>query len=105
MKAGEFVRAVEGASIRAFRAFLIYSGADPDLLARATRGGTGIPDRITVRLIGKDGEIDGIGEISLSTGEVTFDPNAWYDLSGRRLDGKPTKKGVYINNGRKIAIK
>ena len=29
----------------------------------------------------------------------------WYDLSGRRLTDKPTKKGVYIRNGRKIAIK
>jgi hypothetical protein len=58
-----------------------------------------------VRLIGKSGEIDGIGEIRLSTGEVTFDPNAWYDLNGRKLDGKPTQKGIYINGGKKIAIK
>jgi len=30
---------------------------------------------------------------------------AWYDLSGRKLDAKPTKKGVYIVNGRKVVIK
>ena len=30
---------------------------------------------------------------------------AWYDMQGRRLSGKPTKKGVYINNGIKVAIK
>jgi hypothetical protein len=29
---------------------------------------------------------------------------AWYDLSGRKLDGKPAQKGVYINNGRKVII-
>ena len=29
----------------------------------------------------------------------------WYDLSGRRLSGKPTQKGVYINNGKKVVIK
>jgi hypothetical protein len=29
----------------------------------------------------------------------------WYDLSGRRLQGKPTKKGVFINDGRKVVIK
>ncbi|MBO7137630.1 MAG: hypothetical protein J6V92_04100 [Bacteroidaceae bacterium] len=29
----------------------------------------------------------------------------WYDLNGRKLSGKPTQKGIYINNGRKIAIK
>jgi len=29
----------------------------------------------------------------------------WYTLDGRRFDGKPTKKGVYIVNGKKIVIK
>ena len=31
--------------------------------------------------------------------------NAWYDLSGRRLADKPTQRGIYINNGRKLVIK
>ena len=26
----------------------------------------------------------------------------WYTLDGHKLDGKPTKKGVYIYNGRKV---
>ena len=29
----------------------------------------------------------------------------WYTLDGRRLNGKPTTKGVYIVNGRKMAVK
>jgi hypothetical protein len=29
----------------------------------------------------------------------------WYDLNGRKLDKMPTKKGVYIFNGRKVVIK
>ena len=29
----------------------------------------------------------------------------WYDLSGRKLDGKPTKAGLYIVNGKKVMIK
>ena len=28
-----------------------------------------------------------------------------YDLSGRKLNGMPTKKGVYIMNGRKVVVK
>ena len=32
------------------------------------------------------------------------DEAAWYDLSGRRLSGRPTKKGVYIHHGKKIVI-
>ncbi|MBR4898100.1 MAG: hypothetical protein IKZ48_04870 [Prevotella sp.] len=30
---------------------------------------------------------------------------AWYTLDGRKLDGQPTVKGLYIHNGRKILIK
>jgi hypothetical protein len=106
VKAGEFVRATTGAYIPAFRAFLKYSGSDDTFKARGTRSGkTVVPEYITVRLIGKDGGVDAIGEISLSTGEVTFDSNAWYDLSGRRLAEKPTQRGIYINGNKKVAIK
>ena len=34
----------------------------------------------------------------------TNSAGAWFDLSGRKLDTKPTKKGVYIHEGRKIVI-
>ena len=33
------------------------------------------------------------------------DGNVWYDMSGRRLDGKPSKKRLYIKNGKKVVIK
>ena len=29
----------------------------------------------------------------------------WYTLNGVKLDSKPTAKGVYINNGRKVVVK
>jgi hypothetical protein len=31
--------------------------------------------------------------------------NGWYDLQGRKLDRKPTQKGIYIHNGKKVVIK
>ena len=31
--------------------------------------------------------------------------NAWYSLSGARLSGKPTTKGIYIHQGRKVLVK
>ena len=31
--------------------------------------------------------------------------NSFYDLSGRKLNGKPTRSGVYVNNGRKVVLK
>ena len=30
--------------------------------------------------------------------------DAWYTLSGHRLQGKPAAKGIYINNGHKVVI-
>ena len=48
-------------------------------------------------------------EISIATGlealQVTSDKsqvtsNEWYTIDGRKLSGKPTKKGIYIHNGR-----
>ena len=29
----------------------------------------------------------------------------WYDLSGRKLAGKPSMKGIYVNGGRKVTVK
>ena len=50
-----------------------------------------------------DDEVTGI----LSTTNLTNYTNsgAWYDLSGRKFDGKPTRKGVYVQNGKKVVIK
>ncbi len=47
-----------------------------------------------------DGETSGI-----TTTYFTNSDGAWFDLSGRKLDGKPSYAGVYINNGKKIVIK
>lgn len=29
----------------------------------------------------------------------------WFDMNGRQLSGKPTKKGIYINKGKKTVVK
>ncbi|MBO4905822.1 MAG: hypothetical protein J5486_02150 [Bacteroidaceae bacterium] len=31
--------------------------------------------------------------------------DTWYDLNGRRLSGRPSKKGVYVSEGRKVVLK
>ena len=31
--------------------------------------------------------------------------NIWYTMDGRRIDGKPTRAGLYIVNGKKVVIK
>lgn len=48
-----------------------------------------------------DDILDGIGNVKA---DMATD-DAWYTLDGMKLDGKPTKPGVYITGGRKVAIK
>ena len=49
-----------------------------------------------------DEEATGILEISADSKEKKDD--AWYSLAGVRLSGKPTQRGIYINNGNKVVI-
>jgi hypothetical protein len=50
-----------------------------------------------------EGTQTGICHTDLS--DLTDHADAWYSLDGRKLDGEPTKKGVYIQNGKKVVIK
>ena len=112
--AGDFVRAKSGAKIRPTSCYLMWAGSEPETTdsngAKASgMSGTAsvmneLPQTITVRLVDANGETTGIGEIDTKTGEVSFDSEAWYTIDGIRLDGKPAKSGMYINNGKKVMI-
>ena len=108
VEAGQFVRLTTGASAKPMRCYLSYVGG-PNQARALTRGAAAtdeeLPQSISVRLVGANGETTGIGTLDTKTGEMTFDSEAWYTLDGVRLSGKPTKKGLYINNGKKIVIK
>ena len=55
-----------------------------------------------VALTENDPKPTGIENVSSQMSEVR---GAFYDLNGRRLNGEPTQKGVYIQNGKKIIVK
>ena len=62
---------------------------------------TGVPSaRITLVF----DETTGLSE-ELRVKSEEFATATWYDLNGRKLDKMPTKKGVYIMNGRKVVVK
>ena len=77
-----------------------YAGARG--MSRATADEP-LPETISVRLISANGDLNAIGTLHTKTGEVTLD--GWYTLDGTRLSGQPTRKGIYIVNGRKVIIK
>lgn len=47
------------------------------------------------------------GNTGIENIEYTIKPqsDAWYTLDGRRLSSKPTKKGLYLQGGKKIVVK
>ena len=106
--AGDFVRAKSGAKIRPTSCYLMWAGSEPSNARALTRSAAAteeLPQSITVKLISASGETTAIGTLDTKTGEVTFDSEAWYTLDGVRLSGKPSTKGIYINNGKKVVIK
>ena len=52
-------------------------------------------------------EADGtITAINAATGEtISNAAEGWYTIGGVKLNGEPTEKGIYINNGQKVVIK
>ena len=52
-----------------------------------------------------DGETTGIDSMHNSECLMLNEADAWYSLDGRKLDGKPSAKGMYIKNGKKVVVK
>ena len=82
----------------AFRCYLL---APESSGARGVSKAGSLPETLKVRLVKADGTTTAIGNLDTRTGEVTFGDD-WYDLNGRRLNGQPTQKGVYIHKGKRI---
>ena len=63
----------------------------------------GVNAREFVLNFGDDHEVaTGISTTNFSN---STNADSWYTLDGRKLDGKPTTKGLYIHSGRKVVIK
>jgi len=55
--------------------------------------------------LGDEDNVTSISEELRVKSEEFATATGWYTLDGLRLSGKPTTKGVYINNGKKIVVK
>ncbi len=96
---GEFVLTKEGTIKKDY--FYLYN---PNYQAQAEPGGGSTPaPRRSLQIVVQDTET-GINRIV--RGENREAQNAvWFSLDGRRLKGRPTQKGIYITNGKKVIIK
>ena len=90
-------------TVNAFRGYFQLKG-----LTAGDSNGQNAGVRTFTLNIGEGEETTGIvgveADSSLSTSRSSL-KEGWFTLSGVRLDGEPTQKGIYINNGKKIVIK
>ena len=90
-------------TIGAFRAyFQLLNGITASNPEQGGVGGSGARDFV---LNFGDGETTSLSEEIRVKSEEFATAEEWYTLDGRRLSGKPSAKGLYINNDKKIVIK
>ena len=104
---GQFVRARRETFLRPFSCYLEYNGAlndtNPTSQAPSLRSPIeALPDVIDIVW---QPAVGSTTEITTTDFTDYTDSDAWYTLSGTRLNGKPSAKGLYIVNGRKVVIK
>ena len=80
--------------------FVLYEGTDPIPAQRCYLALGGAATR-GIGISFGDGDTTGLSGPPDETGPG--DQGQWYDLQGRRIE-KPTKKGLYIKDGKKVVI-
>ena len=113
-KIGDFTKAAcsekSCAYIRPFRAYLkctLPKASQVRGLAKSADDVASLddlPKNIEVHVVEENGDRTYLGTLNTYTGEITVD-DRWFDMKGRRLLQKPTAKGTYFNNKKKVVIK
>lgn len=112
---GSFARIGTSATARPFRAYLLkvanqqarrYTLAKSSVaLNTASIGEETIPSSLDVVIVDRETEqTTVIGKLNTATGEIKIIDN-WFDMKGRKLNGKPTTKGIYYYNGKRVMVK
>ncbi len=97
-----------------FAANTKYYGFDGQNFVRIVAAGSVAANRCWIELVGNSGA----RQLTIVRGETTgvkgvkevkevkeVNDNSLYDLQGRKVQGKPARKGLYLQNGQKIIIK
>ena len=84
----KFKRAISG-TIPARRAYLVPGAAVAP---------TSAPQYLTINIV--DGNSTAIDTLTVDDSSN----DSWYSIDGLKLNGKPQRKGLYINNGKKVYI-
>jgi hypothetical protein len=86
MKGGSFKNNAKNVTIQPLGAYVAASTTAARILIEEPDGSTTVINNIT-------------GD------QQNFTKDGWYTLNGVKLNGIPTEKGIYINNGKKVVLK
>lgn len=105
-KVGQFVKLSKGANAPALRAYLMYH--QNSALAKSAGESLGsaswdVSYEIDVVIVDENDNVVETGKLNTLTGEVRMD--RWFDLNGRKLNTKPTTRGTYYHNGKRVIVK
>ena len=105
VKVGQFKKIGSGVKAYPMQAYLVNHGGN--VAAKSARASLGhsvaLPDVIDIEVEDENGIVVEAGRLDRGSGEVRMD--RWFDLKGRKLNSKPSVKGTYYNNGKKVIIK
>ena len=112
---GQFAKNGAGAFVRPFRANLFKVSSQQArryplmkssvALNTASIDEETIPSSLDVVIVERETEqTTVIGKLNTATGEIKIIDN-WFDMKGRKLNGKPTTKGIYYYNGKRVMVK
>ena len=117
-RVGKFKKAGPGAKIDPLRGYLYNTvseqlNAPRPFLGRPAYASTTVssidgesnPGSMDVEFVNRESEeTTFITEMNSNTGKGKA-INNWYDMSGRKLNAKPTAKGIYYLNGKKVFVR
>ena len=105
VKVGQFKKVGNGVKAYPMQAYLVNHGGNVAAKsANASFGhGFALPDVIDIEIEDENGVVVEAGKFNTVTGEVRMD--CWFDLKGRKLNSRPSVKGTYYKNGKKVIIK
>ena len=63
-----------------------------------------LPNEIKLVVMDEDGEITSIEGLDGTSIMAQPAREGWWTLSGVKLSSKPTRKGIYIHDGKKVSI-
>ncbi len=106
-KIGQFAKLGAGASIQPMRMYLIKTSKSAPLgrpgLSGAFAQTNDLPETIGIEIVDNEEQTMLVNRISVVPTVVKS--NCWFDMKGRALGGKPTTKGTYYYNGKRVIIK